>query len=107
MGTDPRQLEFGFALWTREMVRELIRREFGVGLSVVSAGRLLHDSPGPVYLIVDGHPLHRAALVKKHVASTGGLLKLFCLPGYSPELNPDEKSVLWGNALLLSGQIAH
>jgi hypothetical protein len=28
-------------LWTREMVREVIRREFGVRLSVVSAGRLL------------------------------------------------------------------
>jgi len=27
MGSDPRQLEFEFALWTREMIRELIRRE--------------------------------------------------------------------------------
>jgi len=52
--------------------------------------RLLHDSPGPVYLIIDGHPSHRATIVKKHVASTGGRLKLFYLPGYSPELNPDE-----------------
>lgn len=204
VGTDPRQLQFDFALWTREMVRELIRREFGVGLSVVSAGRLLakmglspqrpawrayqqdseavrrwkeeeypaiaaqaaaegasiwfadeagirsdhhagttwapvgqtpvvkvtgarfsvnmisavtpkgalrfavfegtttaksfiqfckrllHDAPGPVYLIVDGHPSHRARAVKDYVASTAGRLQLFFLPGYSPELNPDE-----------------
>jgi transposase len=41
VGADPRQLQFDFALWTRDMVRELIRREFGVGLSVVSVGRLL------------------------------------------------------------------
>jgi transposase len=41
VGADPRQLSFGFALWTRQMVRELIRREFGVALSVVSVGRLL------------------------------------------------------------------
>lgn len=41
VGPDPRQLQSEFALWTREMVRELIRREFGVGLSVVSVGRLL------------------------------------------------------------------
>ena len=41
VGSDPRQLQFGFALWTREMVRELIRSEFGVGLLAVSAGRLL------------------------------------------------------------------
>lgn len=41
VGADPRQLSFPFALWTREMIRELIRREFGVRLSVVSVGRLL------------------------------------------------------------------
>jgi transposase len=41
VGTDPRQLEFEFALWTRELVRALIRREFRVSLSAVSVGRLL------------------------------------------------------------------
>ena len=40
-GSDPRQYELGFALWTRELVRELIRREFRVALSGVSVGRLL------------------------------------------------------------------
>lgn len=40
VGLDPRQMQFEFALWTREMVREVIRREFGVRLSVVSVGRL-------------------------------------------------------------------
>ena len=34
--------------------------------------RLLHDSPGPVYLIVDGHPAHRATATKKFAASTEG-----------------------------------
>ena len=28
--------------------------------------------------------------MKQYVASTEGRLKLFRLPGYSPELNPDE-----------------
>jgi transposase len=41
VGDDPRQLQFTFALWTRAMVRELIRREFAVRLSEVSVGRLL------------------------------------------------------------------
>jgi transposase len=41
VGNDPRQLRFAFALWTRAMVRELIRREFDVRLSEVSVGRLL------------------------------------------------------------------
>ena len=41
VGNDPRQLQFAFALWTRAMVRELVRREFAVRLSEVSVGRLL------------------------------------------------------------------
>ena len=53
--------------------------------------RLLHDAAGPVYLIVNGHPAHRATAVKQYVTSTEGRLKLFFLPGYSPRrLNPDE-----------------
>jgi winged helix-turn-helix protein len=40
-GVDPRQLQFEFALWMREMIQELIRREFGVGLSLSAVGRLL------------------------------------------------------------------
>jgi len=52
--------------------------------------RLLHDAAGPVYLVVDGHPAHRAAVTKEFAASTDGRLRLFFLPGYSPELNPDE-----------------
>ena len=35
-------------------------------------------------------PAHRATATKKFTASTEGRLKLFYLPGYSPELNPDE-----------------
>ena len=37
----PRQLNFVFALWTRGMIRELIRRQFIVRFSEVSVGRLL------------------------------------------------------------------
>jgi transposase len=52
--------------------------------------RLLHQAARPIYLVVDGHPAHRAASVKRFVAATQGRLRLFCLPAYSPELNPDE-----------------
>lgn len=204
VGSDPRQLQFEFALWTRDMVRQLIHREFGVALSAVAVGRLLrrlglsaqrpvwrawqqdpeaverwktetfptiradaarigatiyfadeagirsdyhagttwapvgqtpvvpttgarhtvnmisavtaagalrfavydgtlnarlfidfctrllHDAPGPVFLVVDGHPAHRATATAQFVASTDGRLRLVFLPGYAPELNPDE-----------------
>jgi len=206
---NPLQLRFPFALWTREMVKELIDRKYGVNLSVVSVGRLLkklgltcqkplmrafqqdpvvvrrwieedypkikqlarrekaeiyfedeagirsdyhrgttwgikgstpvvrttgarfslnmvsaitskgamrfmtytgkmkaplfceflkrliHNAPGKIFLILDGHPVHRSSLVKKFVEATKGKLRLFSLPSYSPELNPDE--LVWNN----------
>jgi transposase len=52
--------------------------------------RLLHDTPGPVFLVLDGHPVHRSKAVKQFAASTDGQLRLCFLPGYAPELNPDE-----------------
>lgn len=38
---DPRQLGFSMALWTREMVGELIRQRFRVTVSKVTVGRIL------------------------------------------------------------------
>lgn len=39
VGKNPRQIKFEIALWTRAMVREMIRSKFGVNLSLVSVGR--------------------------------------------------------------------
>jgi transposase len=204
VGCDPRQLSFGFALWTRKLVRELIRQRFRVNMSEVNVGRILKrlglspqrplyrayqqnperverwkseeypairaeaakegatvlfadeaavrtdhhagttwapigqtpvvkgtgerktimmvsaislrgqlrfhlhegsfkarhfiafckqlmaDIPGKVFLIVDGSSVHTATETKEFVLSTEGRLRLFFLPPYSPELNPDE-----------------
>ena len=38
---NPRQLEFDFGLWTRKLVRELIRRRFGIDYSEQNVGRIL------------------------------------------------------------------
>ncbi|MEV0591185.1 transposase [Nonomuraea cavernae] len=55
-----------------------------------------------MFLILDGHPVHRSAETKAFVKSTKGRLSIFFLPPYSPELNPDEwvwkkSSGLWRN----------
>ena len=52
--------------------------------------RLLHNAARPVFLIVDGHPTHKAVAVSRFVEAASGKLRLFFLPPYSPELNPDE-----------------
>lgn len=62
--------------------------------------RLLHDAAqaggGPAFVIVDGHPVHRSTAVADFVAATDGRLRLYRLPTYSPQLNPDEW--VWKNA---------
>ncbi len=57
--------------------------------------RLLHNAERSVFLIVDGHPSHRARKVFEFVRKTKGKLRLFFLPPYSPELNPDE--LVWNH----------
>lgn len=45
---------------------------------------------GKVFLVVDGHPSHRAKVVAAYVAACRGELELHFLPPYAPDLNPDE-----------------
>jgi transposase len=44
----------------------------------------------PLFLILDSLPAHKARIVQDYVASTRGKLEFHFLPGYAPELNPDE-----------------
>ena len=53
--------------------------------------RLVKQSNGrKIVLIIDGHPAHRAKLVRDWVAAHPEELAIHYLPGYSPELNPAE-----------------
>lgn len=58
--------------------------------------RLIKQAGRKVFLIVDGHPVHRAKIIQKWRAEHVDELEIFYLPGYSPELNPDE---LWNQDL--------
>lgn len=52
--------------------------------------RFLRNRRRPVFLVVDGHPSHRAKIVAKFIQATEGRLELHFLPPYAPDLNPDE-----------------
>ena len=69
-GSDPRQLRFDSGLRTRKIIRELIRREFGVKFSEIQVGRLLKKmglSPQrPLYRAYQQDP-ERVAEWKKSV----------------------------------------
>ena len=52
---------------------------------------LLGQIPGKLLVIWDGSPIHRSRAVKDFLASgASSRLKLEQLPGYAPDLNPDE-----------------
>ena len=51
---------------------------------------LLHDFRKPIDLILDRHPAHVAASVRRFVQENRRRIRLHFLPGYAPNLNPDE-----------------
>lgn len=58
--------------------------------------KMMHRRRKPVHLVVDGLPAHKKAVVKEYVAAMQGRLTLHFLPGYAPDLNPDE--LVWSHA---------
>jgi len=64
-------------------------------LFVTLLKKLMFNRRKAVHLVVDGLPAHKKAVVKQYVASTQGKLTLHFLPGYAPDLNPDE--LVWSH----------
>ena len=58
--------------------------------------QLMYRRKKPLHLVVDGLPAHKKAVVKEYVTNTEGRLTLHFLPGYAPDLNPDE--LVWSHA---------
>jgi transposase len=65
-------------------------QEFKAPVFVKFLERLLRQIRRKVFLILDGHPVHRSRVAKAWLARNQQRLRVFLLPGYSPELNPDE-----------------
>ena len=51
---------------------------------------LKHGAGRKIVLIVDGHPVHKAKAVKRWLDANAERIEMHFLPGYAPELNPDE-----------------
>jgi transposase len=51
---------------------------------------LIADAGRPVFLIIDNSQVHRAKILKAYAEQSNGMLTIFFLPPYSPDLNPDE-----------------
>ncbi|MFZ0736747.1 MAG: IS630 family transposase [Candidatus Acidiferrales bacterium] len=52
--------------------------------------RLTRKTRRKVFLIADGHPVHKSRSVSRWLAEHAAQIRIFWLPSYSPELNPDE-----------------
>lgn len=64
-------------------------------LFVTLLRKLMRGRRKPVHLVLDGLPAHKTARVHEYVTSTKGRLTLHILPGYAPDLNPDE--LVWSH----------
>lgn len=69
---------------------EVFTGKFNAGRFIEFLRNFLKFRHRPVFLVVDGHPSHRARVISNYVQSLRGRLELHFLPGYAPELNPDE-----------------
>jgi transposase len=80
------------AITSKGRMRFMVKATGGVNAEVFIEflKRLLVGETRTIFLIVDRGPAHRAKKTKAFVETLGGRLKLFFLPPYSPDRNPDE-----------------
>jgi transposase len=60
------------------------------GLFVGLLKLLMRRRRTPLFLVLDSLPAHKAKVVRDYVESAAGKLEFHFLPGYAPDLNPDE-----------------
>src|SRR5208282_747357 len=80
------------AITSRGQMRFMIKEKGGVnaGVFIEFLKRLITGAARAIFLIVDRGPAHIAKKTKAFVESLNGRLRLFYLPPYSPDRNPDE-----------------
>ena len=80
------------AITSRGEMRFMIKEKGGVNADVFIdfLKRLITGAKRAIFLIVDRGPAHIAKKTRVFVESLNGRLRLFYLPPYSPDRNPDE-----------------
>jgi len=68
----------------------VFKERFHVDVFLDFLKRLVRQVKRKIFLIIDGHPVHRARKIKQWQKENARRIRIFFLPGYSPELNPDE-----------------
>jgi len=69
----------------------IFKRRFRAEVLMEFLRRLVRQVPRYIFLIIDQHPVHVAAKVKKWFKKNEERIQVFYLPSYSTDLNPDEK----------------
>lgn len=80
------------AITSKGHMRFMIKEKGGVNSEafIEFLKRLLAGAKRPIYLIVDRGPAHISKKTKDFVKTLGDSFKLFYLPPYAPDRNPDE-----------------
>lgn len=65
-------------------------RKLDAALVIEFMQRLLSNRTTPIFLIVDGHAVHRTGVVRKFIADNHDRIRSFRLPSCSPDLDPGE-----------------
>lgn len=68
----------------------VFRQRFTADVMIKFLKRLVRHAGRKVFLIIDGHPVHRSRKVTRWLEEQTDQMERFFLPGYSPHLNPDE-----------------
>jgi transposase len=71
------------------------RKRISALLFIEFLRRLIMNYPRKVFLVVDGLPAHKAKLVQRYLETVKDRIRLFFLPPYAPEINPDE--LVWND----------
>lgn len=73
-----------------EMSFMVFEGKFQVSTFIAFCERLIKQTRRKVFLIVDGHSVHRAGATTQWLQHNASRIERFFLPGYAPDLNPDE-----------------